>query len=111
MPLSRSSPHRLRQTFTETNSPAHGGAGNGRVISRPSGFYCQQFLPWLKAEGVISATTCDTGLATYRSDALLLPRFIDTTGRSGLEFESWLTGVGDLLAIRRRARGNTFPEI
>jgi len=70
----------------------------------PSGFYSQQFLPWLKAEGVISATTCDTGLATSRSNALLLPRFIDTTGRSGLDFESWLTGVGDWLAIRRAAR-------
>ena len=77
----------------------------------PSGFYCQQFLPWLKAEGVISATTCDTGLATYRSDALLLPRFIDTTGGSGLDLESWLTGVGDLLAVRRRARRKAFPVI
>ena len=70
----------------------------------PSGLYFQQFLPWLKAEGVISATTCDTGFATSRSNALPLPRFIDTTGRSGLEFESWLTGVGDWLAIRRAAR-------
>jgi len=53
---------------------------------------------------VISATTCDTGLATPRKDSLLLPRFVDTSGRSGLDFESWLTGVGDLLAIRRPAR-------
>ena len=70
----------------------------------PSGLYGQQFLPWLKAEGVISATTCDAGLATSRSNALLLPRFVDTTGRSGLDFESWLTGVGDWLAIHRAAR-------
>jgi len=70
----------------------------------PSGIYGRQFLPWLKAEGVISATTCDTGLATPRKDSLLLPRFVDTSGRSGLDFESWLTGVGDLLAIRRPAR-------
>src|SRR5438128_5426498 len=27
----------------------------------PNGLYGQQFLPWLKAEEVISATTCDTG--------------------------------------------------
>jgi peptidoglycan/xylan/chitin deacetylase (PgdA/CDA1 family) len=70
----------------------------------PSGVYGEQFLPWLKAEGVISATTCDVGLATSRKDSLLLPRFIDTSGRNGLDFESWLTGVGELLAIRRTAR-------
>jgi peptidoglycan/xylan/chitin deacetylase (PgdA/CDA1 family) len=70
----------------------------------PSGVYGQQFLPWLKAAGVISATTCDVGLATSRKDSLLLPRFVDTSGRNGLDFESWLTGVGDLLAIRRIAR-------
>ncbi|HYW98209.1 MAG TPA: polysaccharide deacetylase family protein [Candidatus Elarobacter sp.] len=69
----------------------------------PSGVYDQQFLPWLKAAGVISATTCDVGLATSRKDSLLLPRFIDTSGCNGLDFESWLTGVGDLLAIRRAA--------
>ena len=70
----------------------------------PSGVYGQEFLPWLKAEGVISATTCDVGLATSRKDSLLLPRFVDTSGRNGLDFESWLTGVGDLLAIRRIGR-------
>jgi hypothetical protein len=45
---------------------------------------------------------------SIRSDALLL-RFIDTTGRSELDFESWLTGVGDWLAIRRAARRKYVP--
>src|SRR5438128_12470101 len=70
----------------------------------PSGIYGKQFLPWLKAKGVISATTCDVGFAMSRRNSLLLPRFVDTSGRSGLDFESWLTGIGDLLAIRRTTR-------
>src|SRR5437879_13055423 len=35
----------------------------------PSGFYSQQFLPWLKPDGGITPTTWDTGLATSRSAA------------------------------------------
>ncbi len=64
----------------------------------PSGDYDHMFLPWLAEQGVVSATTCDPGLAYVRNHPLLLPRFIDTTGRTPLEFESWLTGVGALLS-------------
>lgn len=64
----------------------------------PSGDYDLMFLPWLAEQGVVSATTCDSGLASVRNHPLLLPRFIDTTGRTALEFESWLTGVGALLS-------------
>jgi hypothetical protein len=60
----------------------------------PSGDYDMMFLPWLEKKGVVSATTCDGGLASQRSHPLLLPRFIDTTIRTPLEFESWVTGVG-----------------
>ena len=64
----------------------------------PSGIYRNEFLPWLKAEQVISATTCDTGFATAECDRLLLPRLVDTTGRTDLEFESWVCGVTQLLS-------------
>jgi len=67
----------------------------------PSGEYRSQFLPWLESENVISATTCDPGLVTRRNHPLLLPRFVDTSARSALEFEGWLAGVGALLAFRR----------
>ena len=30
----------------------------------PSGRYREEFLPWLKAEQIVSATTCDYGMAT-----------------------------------------------
>jgi peptidoglycan/xylan/chitin deacetylase (PgdA/CDA1 family) len=76
----------------------------------PSGDYDLQFLPWLSAKGIISATTSVAGLASRRKDPLLLPRFIDTSARTPLEFESWLTGVGALLskeAITAALRGAT----
>ncbi len=67
----------------------------------PSGEYHSQFLPWLAAEGVVSAATCNPGLATPRSHPLLLPRFVDTSARKVAEFEGWLAGVGSLLALKR----------
>jgi peptidoglycan/xylan/chitin deacetylase (PgdA/CDA1 family) len=67
----------------------------------PSGVYERQFLPWLASEKVVSATTCDIGMATRFSPPLLLPRFVDTTGTTRIVFESWLTGVGQLLSHRR----------
>jgi peptidoglycan/xylan/chitin deacetylase (PgdA/CDA1 family) len=70
----------------------------------PSGAWRPEFQSWLQIEGVISATTCDTGLADAKSNPLVLPRFVDTSGRSNLEFESWLSGVGHFLSRRRRAR-------
>jgi peptidoglycan/xylan/chitin deacetylase (PgdA/CDA1 family) len=76
-------------------------SATGKVATHfcyPSGVYRPEFLPWLSAEKIISATTCDTALAARRQNPLLLPRLVDTTGRSDLEFESWVNGVGDLIA-------------
>jgi peptidoglycan/xylan/chitin deacetylase (PgdA/CDA1 family) len=70
----------------------------------PSGVYHVEFLPWLAAEGVVSATTCEASLASSKTNALLLPRFIDTISKSALEFESWLDGTGSLLARRLASR-------
>lgn len=67
----------------------------------PSGIYERRFLPWLASENVISATTCDIGIATRNSPPLLVPRFVDTTGTAPAVFESWLTGVGELLWHKR----------
>lgn len=68
----------------------------------PSGVYRIEFLPWLRAEGVTSATTCEASLASRASNPLLLPRFVDTRLKSGLEFESWLDGAASLV-VRRPA--------
>jgi peptidoglycan/xylan/chitin deacetylase (PgdA/CDA1 family) len=75
----------------------------------PSGVYRPAFLPWLREENVVSATTCDAGLAERSSEALLLPRYVDHQHRTQLDFESWVTGVGDLLAVRRKAAQKPVP--
>jgi peptidoglycan/xylan/chitin deacetylase (PgdA/CDA1 family) len=67
----------------------------------PSGAYDRSFLPWLKESGVVSATTCEFGLASRKSDPLLLPRMLDGAGLSTIEFEGWLAGVSSVLPRRR----------
>jgi peptidoglycan/xylan/chitin deacetylase (PgdA/CDA1 family) len=75
----------------------------------PGGVHRPAFLPWLREEHIMSATTCDVGLATRDSDSLLLPRFVDNQNRTQIEFESWVTGVGDLFALRRAASQEYVP--
>jgi len=52
---------------------------------------------------VISATTCDTGIADASSNPLLLPRLVDTSGRTDLEFEGWLTGASKFISSGKKA--------
>jgi peptidoglycan/xylan/chitin deacetylase (PgdA/CDA1 family) len=66
----------------------------------PSGVHRPHFLPWLKEAGIISATTCAPGLASPHSHPLLLPRLLDSSTLSSIQFESWLTGVGSFLPRR-----------
>ena len=61
----------------------------------PSGVYRSEFLPWLRSEGVESATTCENGLAARTSDPLLLPRIVDTTSLDELEFEACVSGAAE----------------
>jgi len=69
----------------------------------PSGIYRPEFSTWLQKENVVSATTCDSGLASKRSNPFFLPRFVDTSLRSAVEFEAWLTGLGALMTLRKAA--------
>ena len=66
----------------------------------PSGVYDEAFLPWLEEAGIVSATTCETGFASRESHPLLLPRLLDVSGLSDIEFEGWLTGVSAALPRR-----------
>ena len=59
----------------------------------PSGDYCSDFFPWLAEMGVVSATTCERGLATAQSEDLLLPRFLDDSSVDLLRFQSFVAGV------------------
>jgi len=76
---------------------------DARHFCYPGGVYQQEFVGWLEKEDVVSATTCDVGLADRHDNPYLLPRLVDTSGRSQLEFESWLSGAGSLLAVHRAA--------
>ncbi|HMK21601.1 MAG TPA: polysaccharide deacetylase family protein [Terriglobales bacterium] len=76
----------------------------------PLGVYRKQFFEWLGREQVISATTCDAGLATRGSASMLVPRYIDNQNRDLIDLESWLCGVGDLLAYRRAAPQKYVPR-
>ncbi len=69
----------------------------------PSGVYHKDFLPWLSECGVVSATTCDPGIVSQETHALLIPRIIDATSLSDLELEGWLSGVSAALPKRRVA--------
>jgi peptidoglycan/xylan/chitin deacetylase (PgdA/CDA1 family) len=66
----------------------------------PSGIHFPEMLPWLRSLGVQSATTCEAGLATPEDDPLLLPRFLDHSTVSLVEFEAWASGVGSVLPRR-----------
>ena len=64
-----------------------------RHFCYPSGVYYEEFLPWLREAGVLSAVTGNPGLAHSKSEALLLPRVVDTQTKSLRDFESWASGV------------------
>jgi peptidoglycan/xylan/chitin deacetylase (PgdA/CDA1 family) len=67
----------------------------------PSGVYRPDFLPWLREAGVTTATTCDPGLASPRSDPLLLPRLVDTSFLSPLDVQGWMTGMSGFFMPRK----------
>jgi len=66
----------------------------------PSGVYDSAFLPWLTEAGIESATTCELGLASVNSNPLLLPRLLDISSLSPVEFSGWLSGISAALPQR-----------
>jgi peptidoglycan/xylan/chitin deacetylase (PgdA/CDA1 family) len=77
----------------------------------PNGWTDVQFLPWLRELGVEIATTTEAGLASKNDDRLLLPRLVDSTGLTRVEFEAWLSGVASLLPSRNAnpAPAHAYP--
>jgi peptidoglycan/xylan/chitin deacetylase (PgdA/CDA1 family) len=76
----------------------------------PSGNYRVEYFAALQRHGVVSATTCDPGLATRTSHPLLLPRFVDTGMVNDVVFEGWLTGMAPCLPRRTRRGGYPRPN-
>lgn len=77
------------------------GQPNAVHFAYPSGVYRNELFPWLSEFGVRSATSCEAGLASQQSNFVCLPRFVDTSHTSRLEFEAWLCGIRRLLPSRR----------
>ena len=69
----------------------------------PNGFYRPDSPAWLREAGVLSATTCEPGLARRQSDRMMLSRAVDSCAVSPARFESWLSGVGWLVPTFKKA--------
>jgi peptidoglycan/xylan/chitin deacetylase (PgdA/CDA1 family) len=69
----------------------------------PSGAYRAEFVDWLREWRFESATTCDPGLVTRKTEPLQMPRLVDTSGKSEAEFVAWLSGAAALLPGRSYA--------
>jgi len=77
----------------------------------PSGVYDLRFLPWLQEAGIVSATTCELGLATSSSNPQLLPRLVDVTGLSSIEFEGWADrDIRSITKANKSSRSKKQPE-
>jgi hypothetical protein len=87
------------------------GSADGTVhFCYPSGICQPDFLPWLREQNVVSATTCQSGLASARHEPLLLPRIVDHCGLDALEFEGWLSGFTELLPRRTPSPWRLEPD-
>jgi hypothetical protein len=85
--------------------------GSARHFCYPSGVYRPEFLPWLEEAGVVSATTCDPGLASRKSEPLLLPRLVDSSFLSPLDVEGWLTGMSAFFMPRKASAHAPRPQV
>jgi peptidoglycan/xylan/chitin deacetylase (PgdA/CDA1 family) len=72
-----------------------------RHFCYPSGYHTRELALWLKEWGADSGVTCVAGLAARRSEAMLLPRLVDTEALSEVEFRAWISGIAALLPRRR----------
>jgi hypothetical protein len=73
-----------------------------RHFCYPSGVYYAQSGELLRQCGVLSATTCDPGLAKQSSDPYYLPRFCDSMNIHDVVFEGWVSGAAALVPHTRR---------
>ncbi len=62
----------------------------------PSGVWSASRFPALRMSGVTTATTCEAGLARHGANLLGLPRVLDDSRVSQIEFEAELSGITDL---------------
>lgn len=76
------------------------GAAEPHHFCYTGGFKLPEFTGYLEQYGISSATTCEAGLCSRASHRMHLPRLVDTTGLSALEYQAWISGVAALLPKR-----------
>ncbi len=67
-------------------------ATQARHFCYPGGFTLPDFPAWLQEQGVVSATTCNSGMAARTDNPLLLPRVLDTNLPQE-DFNAWISGT------------------
>jgi peptidoglycan/xylan/chitin deacetylase (PgdA/CDA1 family) len=70
----------------------------------PSGLVAPHWVEWLREFPVKSAVTCTAAIASAGDDAMLLPRYVDGSRASALEFESWISGFAPIVARKAAMR-------
>lgn len=93
---------RFTKEITDNIEHIHRLTGSDLIhFCYPGGRYDHKFLPWLSEMNIASATTCDPGLATRRTNRWLLPRLVDVSALSPIEFEGWVTGISHYIPRKR----------
>ena len=72
-----------------------------RHLAYPGGACLPVYSQWLREFGLESAVTCQTGLASRRSDQMFLPRVMESERVTLTELAGWITGVNGFLPVRR----------
>ena len=98
LPLDRQ--HFFREVEENRNFIKDVTSSSASHFCYPSGVCDPQYFPLLREAGVVSATTCQVGLATRDTNPLALPRLTDTNSLHQVEFEGWLCGVSCFLPRR-----------
>jgi peptidoglycan/xylan/chitin deacetylase (PgdA/CDA1 family) len=95
--------HRFNEEIQENRRVLEALTGAPAVhFCYPNGVDRLHGREWLEGLSVLSATTCDPGLASRRIDRFFLPRLVDTSLLPAAEFEAWLSGLSIPHGIFRR---------
>jgi peptidoglycan/xylan/chitin deacetylase (PgdA/CDA1 family) len=97
-------PAEVEREITENRALLEAWIGKScRHFCYPSGKYVAEHPSWLAAQGVVSATTSDSGMCRPGDNLLLLPRIMDRDDWTDIEFEAALCGVPEYFktALRR----------
>lgn len=92
---------RFLAEVADNRQSLHAALGNGRRFDHlcyPSGEYRLEHLDLMEEAGVELALTCERGLASPATNAMLLPRIGLTNGFAPVVLHGWLSGANGLVS-------------